>query len=282
MEGERRFNSRTKFSEVLEVFQAGTLKGKPDDKVPYRLALMRREFGAKLASELASADVATFVHSRRAGDACDSTIQRDLSVLKQSVDFAKQNGVPLLEDIFKDLPEFERPRRRRYEPTPQDISNLRKALESSKNTEAADTFDFICVAALSAGEVFGLEWGNIHLDRAVWRPAGSSEFRPFAPGAVELLRQRPPDISGPVWKKGYANFRQVFRRAKQTCGCARFHLDDFQHRRIKQLSELGLTADELSAISGLKDVRSLARFCKSPSADAVAERIKGLVVTKSL
>ena len=124
------------------------------------------------------------------------------------------------------------------------------------------------------GEILGLEWEHVDLDRRIafllLTKNGSSREVPLSAKAAQMLagqRQRNDTPSPfPVTSNG---FRLAWDRLRSRAGPSDLSFHDLRDKAISRFFELGLNIPEVAVISGHKDPRMLFRYTHLRAADLV-------------
>jgi integrase len=116
------------------------------------------------------------------------------------------------------------------------------------------------------GELMGLEWANVNLDRRIVRfvdtKNGDNRTVPLAPTAVEVLK---------AWKKGRLAVGLVFpltidgidkpwREAREAAGLPDFRFHDLRHSAASYLAMSGASLMDIAAILGHKTLAMVKRY----------------------
>jgi integrase len=130
--------------------------------------------------------------------------------------------------------------------------------------------------AMRRGELLALTWENIHLDRRIaFLPDtknGDSRTVPLSTTAINLLRQLPRSVVGPVFPITANALKLCFRRACIRAGIEDLHFHDLRHEATSRLAEKLTNILELSAVTGHKDLRMLKRYYH-PRAEELALKL---------
>ena len=136
--------------------------------------------------------------------------------------------------------------------------------KGTRNVWVKPVVELALETAMRRGELLALRWKEIDLERRVaFLPItknGDSRKVPLSPRAVEILSGLPRHISGKVFPITPSALQQAFGRACKAAGVEGFRFHDLRHCALSRLAERGLSALELSAISGHKTLQQLARY----------------------
>lgn len=168
--------------------------------------------------------------------------------------------------------------------------------DATESVELASLVRLALATAARRSELLSLTWRDTDLNRkvAVLRAGntknGHARQLPLSPAALEVLRSLPRDINGGrIFTMQPHSVTQAFNRAADRArktyvvgGGAdphfladlRFH--DLRHEGCSRLAELGLSAFELSAVSGHRTLQLAARYTHL-QADKMADRLAAAV-----
>lgn len=239
--------------------------------------LLRHDLCHRTLIGLSSADIAGF-RDERLTEVRPATALREIAILSHVLEVAMRDwSYPLAKNVVKSVrrPQVNNARERRL-----------RADEECRLLAACDTGRTTCLKALiivasesgmRRGELLGLRWGDVALDRQVaslgLTKNGRSRQVPLSMRAVEALRSLPIDLVGDdrVFPLSPGALEQAWRRL---CGRAeveglRFH--DLRHEAVSRLFEKGLNVIEVSAISGHRELKMLRRYTHLDVNDLVAK-----------
>ena len=121
---------------------------------------------------------------------------------------------------------------------------------------------FALETAARRGEILGLCWKNVDLDRCTAKVNGKTGSRtvPLSPACVELLKSLPRSLDGRVFPVTVETLKQAYERAVTRAGIKDFTFHDLRHDALTRLAKLGLSVLELRAISGHTTANMLQRY----------------------
>jgi integrase len=136
------------------------------------------------------------------------------------------------------------------------------------------------------GEIVSLRVDQIDLDRRVLRLTqtknGASRTVPLTRAAAEVLtaalanplRPKETDLvffgePGRTGKRSPYRFEKVWNRLKKRIKLADLHFHDLRHEAVSRFVEMGLSDQEVSAISGHKSMQMLKRYTHLRAEDLV-------------
>lgn len=141
--------------------------------------------------------------------------------------------------------------------------------------EIAVAFLFALETAMRQGEIWGLDWEDVFLDKKFVRlhetKNGTKRDVPLSKEAIRLLTLLNPKEEGKVFKSNQASAGVIFRRAVQICEIRNLTWHDTRHEAITRLAQKVQVLD-LARIIGHLDPRSLL-FYYNPHAEEIAERL---------
>lgn len=131
-------------------------------------------------------------------------------------------------------------------------------------------------SGMRRGELLGLEWKNINLDKRVaylsLTKNGTSRYVPLSQRAIQELKSMPVSISGKVFPIDKYAMGYCFIRACKRAGIENLHFHDLRHTAITRLSQKLPNLIELASVTGHKNVQMLARYYH-PKAEDLALKI---------
>lgn len=115
------------------------------------------------------------------------------------------------------------------------------------------------------GEILGLQWSNVNLERRVALLAvtknGESRGLPLSSRAVAILRALPVSpndrVFGDLTKEA---LKESFKHAVRRAGIAGLRLHDLRHEATSRFFEKGLNVMEVASVTGHKTLQMLKRY----------------------
>jgi integrase len=142
--------------------------------------------------------------------------------------------------------------------------------------EIAVAFLLALESAMRQGELWGLDWSRIYLDRKfVTLPDTKNGMRrdvALSARAVTLFGRLSPKTSGPVFRCSQGTASTVFRRAVIMAGLDNLTFHDSRHTAITRLARK-LDVLDLARMVGHRDIRSLMIYYNA-SAEDIAGRLR--------
>lgn len=211
-----------------------------------------------------------------------ASIRRELNLLSAVLREARVTWRWMTHNPMQDvrLPQKSPPRDRLISDKERDA--ILRALEYEENEPVKTSRQIIAVAFLIAletamrrGEIWGLDWERIHLQRRfVTLPEtknGSKRDVPLSARAVELFEKLRPKESGRVFDVPIESGGQIFRRAVKLAGIEGLTFHDARHTAITRLARK-LDMLDLARMVGHRDPRSLTIYYNATAED-IASRL---------
>lgn len=240
-----------------------------------RIERIKRDKLAKVRiGELKPADLADW-RDRRLTEVKSSTVKRELEQISAILTRAWREWGLL---SFNPLAMVKRPsdgpgRDRR--PTPSEIEALRLSAGEDLRHATARTFHawlFAIETGMRAGEIAGLTWGDIDLERRAARlpqtKNGTARDVPLSTEAVRLLRQLP---SGEVFSLTSPQITALWRKLRDRAGVVDLTFHDSRHEAITRLARK-LDVLDLARMVGHRDIRQLRTYYNA-TAEEIAKRL---------
>ncbi|HSH83860.1 MAG TPA: site-specific integrase [Guyparkeria sp.] len=166
-----------------------------------------------------------------------------------------------------------------------ELLRILRAAKRYSNSEFQDIVRIAYLTAMREGEILGINWEDVDLDRAivVLRITKNNEQRvvPLDPRVVRLLERRLPadrrqKPMGRIFRYTPDGFRSIWQtviRVGLQLSDLKFH--DLRHEAASRFSEMGIFSDmEISSITGHKSYKSLKRYTHHKSS-RLAQKIAG-------
>jgi integrase len=241
-----------------------------------RLEKFQGEIGSLRLGDLEARDIADW-RDKRLRDVSPSSVRREMGLLGSVLRIAREEWGLMQTDPMQGVrkPAEHAPRDRL--PTDAEIERLAHVAGDDLSTatgRAFHAFRFACETAMRAGEIVGLTWDCVDLDRRVahlpMTKNGRSRDVPMTADAVNLLRALP--VGDPVFGLTSRQLDALFRsmRAKAEIEGLRFH-----DSRAYALTRLARKVDvlTLAKISGHRDLRILSNTYYRETAESIAKRL---------
>ena len=176
-------------------------------------------------------------------------------------------------------PKASKPRTQRF--TQEDINEIVKVSGYNENLKTAKARTgaallFAIETAMRAGEICGLTWDNVNLERkTAYLPItknGSSRTVPLSKNAVRILERLRDEIEqGETCFQVKSNILDAtFRKLKKAVNKDELHFHDTRREALTRLAKK-VDVMTLAKISGHKDIRILQNVYYAPNMEEVAE-----------
>ncbi|MBO9453235.1 site-specific integrase [Tropicibacter sp. R16_0] len=213
---------------------------------------------------------------QRLREVAPATVAREMQLMSSVLNVARKEwgyiGVNPLSDVAK--PKKPPPRDRL--PTEDEIERLRHCAGedlSKATTRAFHAFLFALATAMRAGEIAGLEWNRVDLERRVAKLTHTKNGRPrevpLSSEAVRLLRMLPE--LDPVFGLSSRQLDVLFRKSRDKAQIEDLHFHDSRHAAITALAKK-LDVLALARMVGHSDLRML-QIYYNESAEDLAKRL---------
>lgn len=192
------------------------------------------------------------------------TVRRELSLLRTALNVASREwGVELrsnpVDKVGRPVARDARDRRL----TTDEWRRLESALRHTRNEEVEPFIRLALETALRRGELLGLKWRHIDLERRVAlipdTKTGHPRTIPLSPEAIRILASKERTGERVLGLTPMA-LRRAWERLCARANVQDLRVHDLRHEALSRFSELGLNTPELASISGHKDVRMLLRY----------------------
>lgn len=211
-----------------------------------------------------------------------ASINRELNLISAVLRESRVQWRWMTENPTIDLKRPRKPAARDRVLLQEEINRILIALEYEGECEVKTIRQEIAVAFLIAietamrqGEIWGLEWQRVFLDKKyVTLPDTKNGTRrnvALSPAAVDLFKRLNPQPAGKVFKVPQASAGVIFRRAVQLAGISDLTFHDTRHTAITNLARK-LDVLDLARMVGHKDLRSLMIYYNA-SAEEIAGRL---------
>lgn len=239
------------------------------------LAARETDLCARQLSSLTEADFAAW-RDKRLCDVSPATVRREIALLGAVLGVARREWRWLSHDPLKIKKPKEPPARRRGVSREEVIGILAHA-----NEQVSCAFLLGIETGMRAGEILGLTWGHVDLDRRVVTlpktKNGDSRQVPLSASAVAICDQlKPVELVGPVFHISPATLDAQFRaaRVRAVSFCPSIATLRFHDSRSEAISRLSRKLDvlDLARVVGHRNLSSLMLYYKS-SAEDLAKRL---------
>ena len=270
-------HSAVPFGDVLDRYAREVSQGKRGGRWEMlRIERFRKEpFAAMPISELRPADFAAW-RDLRLREVAPGTVRREMGLLSAALHVARKEWGLLRESPMTDVRKPSEPPPRDRRPTACELERL--ALSAGDDLEhdtarAYHAFLFAIETAMRAGEIVGLEWARVDLDRRVCKllrtKNGTAREVPLSSEAVRLLRALPH--SDPVFGLTSRKLDALWRKLRDRAGVEGLRFHDARHESITRLSRK-LDVLALARMVGHRDLKMLQAYYNESAAD-LAKRL---------
>jgi len=239
--------------------------------------LLRHELAHRTMSALSASDIAAY-RDERLQVVAPATVVRELAIISHAIEIARREwGFHLSTNPVKAIrrPSISNARSRRL--SPEEEQRLLNACDAGRTTCLKPLLIVAVETGMRRGELLGLTWADIDLDRRVARLAltknGTAREVPLSRRAVVALKsldQSTNRASQRVFPISAGALEQAWMRLRMRAGLADLRLHDLRHEAVSRLFERGLNVIEVSTISGHRELRMLARYSHLRAGDLVA------------
>ena len=270
--------SSVPFSDVMRRYAREVSPGKRGVRFEQlRLeALAADPVGAIRLADLRPADLAAW-RDRRLASVSAGTVIREMVLLSAVLSQARREWGLLDRNPLADVRRPPAPAPRTRLPTAADFEAL--ALSAGDDLQHATArafhaFRFGCATAMRAGEIVGLRWDRVDLDKRVAHlprtKNGSARDVPLSSEAVALLQALPR--LDPVFQLTTGQLDALWRKLRARAGVVGL---TFHDSRAYAISTLARRVDvlTLARISGHRDIALLSRVYYRESAAEIAARL---------
>ncbi len=244
----------------------------------FRLKSLERSRMARLAVVNVTPKVVADYRDERLKDCCPGTVIRDLAVLSSIFNHARREwdiGVPNPVEMVR---KPTAPSGRDRVLTQDEQSRLLAAAipTGRRNRLLVPILIVALETAMRRGELLGMTWADVHLDRAVLRlpltKNGSSRWVPLSSRAVAALESLDRSTSVFVFPVRFAALGKMFERLCVRAQVADFRFHDLRHTAATRLADKLPNVIELAAVTGHRSIQMLKRYYH-PTAEALAAKL---------
>ncbi|MDO6755406.1 site-specific integrase [Phaeobacter inhibens] len=241
-----------------------------------RLEKIGRDGIAKIRLEDLSAKDFAKWRDQRLKEVKPASVIREMQLMSSVLTVARREWELIAANPLSDVRKPTKPQPRDRLPTATEIEAMQLSAgeDLTKATARAfHAFRFALESAMRAGEIAGLEWDRIDLDRRVALLTHTKNGRPrevpLSTKAVELLRAL-PDLN-PVFGLTSRQLDVLFRKLRDRADVTGLTFHDSRHAAITALSRK-LDVLALARMVGHTDLRQL-RVYYNESAEELAKRL---------
>ncbi|MFV1594007.1 site-specific integrase [Phaeobacter sp. JH20_36] len=241
-----------------------------------RLEKIGRDEIAKIRLENLSARDFAKWRDQRLKEVAPASVIREMQLMSSVLNVARKEWELISANPISDVRKPTKPQPRDRLPTSAEIEAMQISAGEDLNKATArafHAFKFAMESAMRAGEIAGLEWDRVDLDRRVALLTHTKNGRPrevpLSTKAVELLRAL-PDLN-PVFGLSSRQLDVLFRKLRDRAAVTGLTFHDSRHAAITALSRK-LDVLALARMVGHTDLRQL-RVYYNESAEELAKRL---------
>lgn len=226
--------------------------------------------------ELSAKDFADW-RDRRLTEVAPGTVAREMTLLGSVMTTARREWELIAKNPLSDVSKPRAPAPRDRLPTEGEIERMALVAGddlSYVQARAFHAFLFACETAMRAGEIVGLTWDRLDLDRRVARLEKTKNGRPrevpLSSRAIELIKQLPEN--DPVFGLTSRQLDVMFRKIRGLAAVEGLTFHDSRAFATSKLSRK-LEVLELAKVTGHTDLNMLIRVYYRTSAEDLAKRL---------
>jgi integrase len=241
-----------------------------------RLEAMRADAIGKIGiADLSAADIA-FWRDRRLTVVTAGTVSREMNLLSAVLSIARKEWGLITVNPVADVRRPPKPPGRDRLVTDDELAKLAVSAGDDltmATARAFHAFRFAIETAMRQGEIVGLEWERIDLDKRVAvlprTKNGTKREVPLSTEAVRLLQALPH--ADPVFCLSSAHLEALWRKLRDRAGVVGLRFHDSRHTAITRLAKK-LDVLALARMVGHRDLRQLMTYYNETAAD-LAKRL---------
>jgi integrase len=254
----------------------------------WRDQLGTRALVAITPSVLAEArDVLAKRKARSGAKVSGATINRYLSAVSSVLTIAAKEYGWIPRNPLDNVKRFEDSRSRERFLSDGERKALLEACDASPLVALRSIVELALATGARKGELLGLDWSNVDLDRRVVRfldtKNGEARTVPLAPTAVAVLKKSRSERerTGPVFPFSVAQLHKHWRPASDAAGLADVRFHDLRHSAASYLAMSGASLMDIAAILGHKTLSMVKRYSHlseqhtTAAVDRMAEKFLG-------
>lgn len=240
--------------------------------------LVRHELSHRTLIGLSASDLAGY-RDERLATAAPSTVLRELAIVSHVLEVAMKDwGYPLARNPAKAIrrPQVNDARSRRLQGDEE--GRLLAACDAGRTPCLKALITVASESGMRRGELLGLRWSDVALERRIaslrLTKNGSARQVPLTTRAIEALSslravEPAPTTGDRVFPISAGALEQAWRRLCQRAGVVGLRFHDLRREAVSRLFERGLNVIEVSAISGHRELKMLARYTNFSPDDLV-------------
>lgn len=269
--------SRAPFSDLLDRYSREVSTKKRGARWEHiRLEKLNRDEIASIAlADLRPSDFAAW-RDRRLSEVAPATVIREMQLMNSALIIAIKEWGLLSDNPMSGVGRPSKPPARDRRPSSDELEKLQHAagVDLTKATARAfHAFKFAIETAMRAGEIVGLTWDRVDLDRRVARLTHTKNGRPrdvpLSSEAIRLLEALPE--ADPVFALKSSQLDALWRKTKERAMVEGLTFHDSRHEAITRLSRK-LDVLALARMVGHSDLRQLQTYYNETAED-LAKRL---------
>ena len=213
---------------------------------------------------------------RRLREVAPASVIREMQLMSSVLNTARREWGLIATNPLSDVRKPPKPPARDRLPTGDEIERMRHSAGEDLTTATARAFHaflFALETAMRAGEIAGLEWDRVDLNRRVARLVHTKNGRPrdvpLSSEAVRMLEALP--YADPVFGLTSRQLDALFRKVRDRAGVVGLTFHDSRHSAVTRLSKK-LDVLALAKMVGHTDIRQLMTYYDE-SAEDLARRL---------
>jgi integrase len=258
---------RTSFGELLRRYRETVTPMKRGAvEEAFRLKALERRRLAALSIVNVTPQVIADFRDERLRECCASTVIRDLAVLSSIFNHARREWSLGISNPVALVRKTSSPPGRDRVLTPDEECRLLHHAEPTgrRNPLLRPLIVLALETAMRRGELLGLTWGDIHLDRSVVRlpltKNGSARWVPLSSRAVAAVSGLDRDRHVRPFPISIAALDKMFGRLCERAEIDGFRFHDLRHTATTRLAQRLPNVIELAAVTGHRLLQMLKRY----------------------
>lgn len=256
-------------------------EGKSRSDIGRALRLQEDPIADVRLADLEPEDLEGFKERRRTAGAADASIRRELNLIRGMCRRCREDWRLMVNNPFKGFKAPKDPPSRKRRVAPHEIELIRHGfgigtqLRGQTETQRVGlAFLLGCESAMRSGEIIGLTWPDVFLDRGFVHLAktknGDERDVPLTPFAIEILRILPRVEGEPCFNMTDASRDALWRKIRDTLPVVDLHFHDSRSEGIWRLSKK-LDVLQLARAIGHRDINSLLIYYRESAEDMAAK-----------
>jgi integrase len=266
------------FGDLLDEYASRvspTKRGERWEKV--RINLVKRDpIAAVKLSQLAAPDFANW-RDRRLLSVSAASVRREWNLLSSAINIAVKEWHWLPINSMKDVKRPAAPDSRDRLISEDELVRLAYVFGDDVTTATGrvwQAFQFAIETGMRAGEIVGLTWDRVFLDKCYCSTFGKTQAArrdvALSQRAIEIIRGIGIE-AGLVFNLNSAQIDSLFRKAKSKAGIEDLHFHDSRHEAITRLAKK-LDVLDLARMVGHRDLRMLSIYYNA-TAESMANKL---------